>query len=523
MASISIIQEWRYEAGMSKSIGQDSTHSYFNGAGYNGSYHVAVYKCYTDTSIKSPKIRLRGINDNTNASKYLGAYFVTCKESDAPSSTLIANSNALSGKYQTRIRFGYDFTGSFSGGSWGNSNGSAHGSGTCQESVVIPAGYFFIYIGTATGSSGGNNWSTFGASNNTKSGYAPQITGTDVTYTVTYNANGGSGSTASQTASYGQTIQLRNNGFTAPSKAVHTLTLNGNGGKNGSPSFQNNYFSSWRTGASSGTTYAEGADFEVTADTTLYARWGTKYIWGSTTRDSTEANGYTVTYNANGGTNSVNSTTVKNKTTYAFQGWGDSASATTVKWDSTSTYQQTDNYTAYAIWKSTTTKGSTTLPTPTNVTTSTLTITLNYQGGGTSSTRSSTKSVTKAFKGWGTSASASSGVTGSYTPTSNVTLYAVWGTSTTKYSAISLPTPTRAGYNFAGWATSANATSGVTGSYTPTSDSVTTLYAIWVANGSVCIYVDGEYKMAMVYIYNGSKWVLALPYLYNGKWILLAG
>ncbi|WP_366517260.1 InlB B-repeat-containing protein [uncultured Campylobacter sp.] len=42
---------------------------------------------------------------------------------------------------------------------------------------------------------------------------------------------------------------------------------------------------------------------------------------------------------------------------------------------------------------------------------------------------------------------------------------------------MTLPTPTRSGYTFVGWATSADATTGTTGSFTPTATD--TLYAIW--------------------------------------------
>ena len=45
---------------------------------------------------------------------------------------------------------------------------------------------------------------------------------------------------------------------------------------------------------------------------------------------------------------------------------------------------------------------------------------------------------------------------------------------------MTLPTPTRTGYTFKGWADSASAASGTTGSYTPTSN--VTLYAIWEQN-----------------------------------------
>ena len=46
---------------------------------------------------------------------------------------------------------------------------------------------------------------------------------------------------------------------------------------------------------------------------------------------------------------------------------------------------------------------------------------------------------------------------------------------------MTLPTPTREGYSFRGWATSASAASGVTGSYTPTGN--VTLYATWELSG----------------------------------------
>jgi hypothetical protein len=70
-----------------------------------------------------------------------------------------------------------------------------------------------------------------------------------------------------------------------------------------------------------------------------------------------------------------------------------------------------------------------------------------------------------------------------------------------------------------GWSTNQNATSGSTGSYTP-SESVT-LYAIWKANGAVRIYIDGQgYRMAQVYLFTTSdnKWHLTIPYLYDGSW-----
>lgn len=60
--------------------------------------------------------------------------------------------------------------------------------------------------------------------------------------------------------------------------------------------------------------------------------------------------------------------------------------------------------------------------------------------------------------------------------TSNTTLYAIY-TATDTQNVVTLPTPSREGYRFLGWAETSSATSGITGNYTPTDD--ITLYAIW--------------------------------------------
>jgi uncharacterized repeat protein (TIGR02543 family) len=60
--------------------------------------------------------------------------------------------------------------------------------------------------------------------------------------------------------------------------------------------------------------------------------------------------------------------------------------------------------------------------------------------------------------------------------TAALTLYPCF-TQTNVTAAVTLPTPTRTGYTFKGWGTSSTATTGTTGSYTPTGD--VTLYAVW--------------------------------------------
>ncbi len=118
--------------------------------------------------------------------------------------------------------------------------------------------------------------------------------------TITFDANGGSGSMNVQTISYDVATTLTANAFTRTG-----YTFNG-----------------WNTKADgTGTSYADGASIKLTADTTLYAQW--------------TANTYTVKFNGNGGTGSMSDqvftydtegTLSDNKFTragYTFNGWKD--------------------------------------------------------------------------------------------------------------------------------------------------------------------------------------------------------
>ncbi len=117
-------------------------------------------------------------------------------------------------------------------------------------------------------------------------------------YTVTFTANGGTGSMSPQTADYNTTAPLTSNAY---SNTGHT-------------------FSGWNTAANgSGTAYADGADYTFTASITLYAQW--------------TVNSYSVSFDANGGTGTMGSqsgnyntsvTLTSNaftRTGYTFTGW----------------------------------------------------------------------------------------------------------------------------------------------------------------------------------------------------------
>jgi uncharacterized repeat protein (TIGR02543 family) len=147
-------------------------------------------------------------------------------------------------------------------------------------------------------------------------------------YTIKYNANGGSGAPSSQTKWKDQTLKLST---TKPTRTGYS-------------------FLGWSTSSSATTaTYAAGANYTANAGATLYAVW--------------KANTYTVSYNANGGTGAPGnqtktygvslklSSTKPTRTNYNFKGWGTSASATTVTYAAGANYTNNAAITLYAIWE----------------------------------------------------------------------------------------------------------------------------------------------------------------------------
>lgn len=161
---------------------------------------------------------------------------------------------------------------------------------------------------------------------------------------------------------------------------------------------------------------------------------------------------------------------------------------------------------------------SSTKPTKANASAGSYTVTLNANGGSCSTASLSAARTTKyTFSKWntnssGTGTSYNSGA--SYTTNAALYLYAIY-TSSTSTAAVTLPTPTRSGYEFLGWATSSTASSGTTGSYTPSGN--VTLFAIWGSLGLVYIDSGSAYEGYQIYIDNGSSWDLYAPYVDNGS------
>ena len=139
-------------------------------------------------------------------------------------------------------------------------------------------------------------------------------------YTVSYNANGGTGAPSSQTKSEDVTLTLSG---VKPAKA-YTVSYNTNGG-NGSYSKKTVEcaFKNWNTESDGrGTTYSSGGIYTANGDATLYAQW-TNPTYG--TLPTPTKSGYTFIgwYTASsGGTKVTGSSTVtQNITLYAH--WGD--------------------------------------------------------------------------------------------------------------------------------------------------------------------------------------------------------
>lgn len=147
-------------------------------------------------------------------------------------------------------------------------------------------------------------------------------------YSVSYNANGGSGAPRKQTKYYGQTLKLST---TRPTRTGYT-------------------FAGWGTSANdTSVDYAPGANYTANASVTLYAVW---------TRNT-----YEVTFNANGGTINGNELYTKSvgyndsigtiptaiKEYAEFVEWNTSATGAGTK--VTEGTRITAALTAYAIWK----------------------------------------------------------------------------------------------------------------------------------------------------------------------------
>lgn len=121
------------------------------------------------------------------------------------------------------------------------------------------------------------------------------------TYTVTYNANGGTGAPAAQTKTHGAALTLSSTKPSRTSSAAssYVVTLNANGGTCSAASIEatrlTDYsFKNWNTKADgTGTAYSSGASYTTDAPATLYAQWSSTTKTKSVTLPTPVRSGYT--------------------------------------------------------------------------------------------------------------------------------------------------------------------------------------------------------------------------------------
>src|ERR1019366_8087441 len=220
-------------------------------------------------------------------------------------------------------------------------------------------------------------------------------------YTVTFNANGSGGSMASETSSSaaalitdvltragytfsGWNTQANGSGIVYADGASYgfgasvtlyaqwsadffAVTFNANGGSGSMTAQSDNIttalsadsfvysgytFSGWNTQSNgSGTSYGDGSGYSFNAAVTLYAQW---------TAVSVVANTYVVSFNANGGTDSMSpessntgaslSANAFSRTGFTFSGWNTQANGSGTVYADGANYGFGANVTLYARW-----------------------------------------------------------------------------------------------------------------------------------------------------------------------------
>lgn len=280
---------------------------------------------------------------------------------------------------------------------------------TCTTN--IPAGDFYVYLGPNSNNVSANKYSLIYAQPSTTSYNKFSYTGTNATsYTISYAANGGSGSMASQTKYAGYNITVKSNEFSAPagSSVTRTITLKKNDGTTanaGTKTVTNTtpkVFGNWK--ATNGTTYNPGDTYSTNAGTTMTAQWvnGTtqngKTKLGTTSR-SNSVSQIVLTAQLN---DELSLTYPLTKTvSYTFASWTENQNGTGNSYNATTEYTFTANKTLYAQYSSSTDIPEVSLP-------------------------SNIVREGYVFKGWSKTPNGTLISGTSYTPSGTETIYAVW-------------------------------------------------------------------------------------------------
>lgn len=441
--------KWYPTDGSWKAIGSSTGASLFiaSNPGGNNKYTLLV-KITTPNdagiaSINSITVKFRAYKANNNAGTLYGSLRTTYTDLGSSDTYSTMRNNAV----------GSEASSTYHSTSWGDFSFTFTGTFSKNKSY-----YFVLYT-----KSNSDMYYT------TASGFQPTATcaTTATTYTIKYDANGGTNAPSNQTKTHGTALTLTSSKPTVPtattkdSSSNYDITGNANGG----------YF-------------------------------------GTTTTTTTKI--------------TATATTPKT-TTYSFSKWNTAKDGSGTSYNSGGSYTANAGATLYAIYSTTTTNGTTTysnnaisaLATPSRAdsTVATYTITFDSKGGSSCSNQSANKTRKYTFGGWGTTANATS-ANASAKYNSATTLYAYWSSNDTT-AKITLPTPTKSGYTFVGWSSNQEATTADIGKgdYTPTAN--TTLYAVWSMDNSLIHYNDnGTDVVCAVYVNDNGAAVACIVY-YN--------
>ena len=234
--------------------------------------------------------------------------------------------------------------------------------------------------------------------------------------TITYKANGGSGTVATTSLTQGVAGKVTTGTFSPPANKVEnafTITYSNSGCTTVTKASDTNKrtsvyaFDCWTENADgTGKSYASGASITISSNLTLFAKYkvsstSLSEITTATATKDTTVSSRTVKLQYNNNVTADTTHTVQSTTSYTFDAWYDSASGGTKLANGGAKFKPEANDTFYAHFNSSTVDyGTITLPIPTKT---------GYT-----------------FNGWYTEAGTLINTGGSWKPTGSITLQAKW-------------------------------------------------------------------------------------------------
>lgn len=377
---------------------------------------------------------------------------------------------------------------------------------TCDGDVLLyPDTQYYLWIFPGFSEKGNETWGYVGWGNYLT--ITVDVSGTVQSYTVEYDASGGSGAPESQTKDHGRDLTLSS---TIPTRKGHS-------------------FLGWATAAEGEVAYQPGDTYATDAAVTLYAVW--------------KVNQYTDTFDPNGGTGGGSFTgdygssytaPIATRPGYLINGWWSAKTGgSKVANPGQTITHNASNDTAYAHWNIRTytiscdpnggvfqgSEQATQLTTKLHsgsiasigtaekgITTEEWAVNLDPNGGSCPVEKVvSGGTVAHTFTGWydqngnrvydanGNCVEGQFWQEGKWIYDNDLQISAWYRKAPVEFMPVELPRPERAGYRFLGWAMDPQNQEGISGNYVPQSENVT-LYAIWEV-----LVVEMPRLMALVY------------------------